>query len=53
MEHPRIARHLSTYNLCKSLGTLPEPGGLLDQSAEFVAFAVIFSNAEAEYQANL
>lgn len=46
---PRIARMLNSYNLCKGLNCLPDPGGLLDQTAEWVAFAIVFGNAEAEY----
>ena len=49
-QEPAIARQLSTYNLCKALGCLPEPGGLLDQDARWVAFAAAFAGAEAEYQ---
>jgi hypothetical protein len=51
-KEPRIARNLSSYNLCKSLNCLPDDGGLLDQGAEWVAFATVFSNAEAELDAS-
>lgn len=49
-QEPRIARHLSTYNRCRHLRCLPREGGLLDQDAEWVAFADIFAAAEADYQ---
>lgn len=47
---PEIARHLSSYNLCKTLTCLPEPGGLNDQDARWVALATAFAGAEAEYR---
>ena len=47
---PRLARFLSSYNLCKTLTCLPEDGGLLDQSAEWVAYAGVFASTEAEYE---
>ena len=47
---PRIARLWSSYQLCKHLTCLPDAGGLLDQDAEWVAFAGIFANAEADYR---
>jgi hypothetical protein len=45
-----IAGQLSTYNVCKALTCLPEPGGLFDQDARWVAFAAVFAATEAEYQ---
>ena len=41
---------LGSYNLCQALGCLPEAGGLLDQSAEWVAYAGVFAAAEAEFR---
>lgn len=48
-KNPDIAVMLNSYNLCKSLGCLPEAGGLLDQAANWVWYATIFGNCEAEY----
>jgi hypothetical protein len=47
---PHLARLWSSYQLCKHLTCLPEDGGLLDQSAEWVAFAGVFAATEADYQ---
>jgi hypothetical protein len=41
---------LNSYNLCKRLNCLPDDGGLLDQSAEWVWYATAIGNAEIRYQ---
>lgn len=40
---------MGLYNLCRSLDCLPDAGGILDQPADWVEFAVAFANAEAEH----
>jgi hypothetical protein len=47
---PHLARLWSSYQLCKHLTCLPDAGGLLDQDAEWVAFAGVFAATEADYQ---
>lgn len=51
-EYPRIADLISLYFMSKSLGALPDTGGLLDMRADHYAFFVVFTQAEAEYIKN-
>ena len=46
---PVIAEMLSLYNLCKSMRSLPESGGLLDMRADHYSYFEAFASAEAEY----
>ncbi len=52
LREPEIARYLSTYNVCKALGCLPDGPALNDQDTRFVDFAMVFAQAEAEHQRN-
>lgn len=47
--HPKATQMLGLYNQCRNLQTLPEAGGLLDQSAEHIAYFDIFASAEADF----
>lgn len=38
---------ISLYNMCQSMGALPEAGGLLDQRADIYAYFAIFVEADA------
>lgn len=50
MAEPRLARLLSSYQMCRHLNCLPGDGGLSDQDAEWVAFAGVFAATEVEYE---
>ncbi len=41
---------LGLYNQCRMLSTLPDPGALLDQRADYLAYFSAFAVAEAEYK---
>ena len=50
---PRIAALISLYFMSKSMGALPDAGGLLDQRGDVYAYFTIFSAVEAEHVYNL
>lgn len=50
---PRIASMLSLYQMCQSMRSLPDAGGLLDMRADHYAYFQAFSGAESEYENSL
>lgn len=51
-KRPDIARAMSLYWMTKNLGTLPDPGGLLDQRADTFTYFAVFASTEAEHAYN-
>lgn len=47
--HPRIARAMGLYFMCRNFSQLPDGGGVLDMRADTYAFFRVFGAAESEY----